>query len=339
MILIRSARLDDLGFLVRIARHLNSYNLPYDRDVLKGMLRDSQAAFAGQAVPDDRRRFIFLAEDTETGKAVGSSLIIARHGTPILPHLSFRLTEERKTSRTLGKTVRHKTLQLQSDRTGVTEIGGLALLPAWRGHADKAGKQLSYARFAYMALHPGRFRRKVLVEYLPPLGKEGNALWRALGEKFTGLGYRKADSLSARNKEFILGLFPKEKIYCSLLPEAAVSNIGVPGEGARSSLAILERIGFRFLGQVDPFDGGPHYGAPMGRITLVRRTRIFKFGGNAILENGAGARALVMHDDGRGARAVLTAFALKKGKLYLPPEATRLIGLKPGCAAAVTPFA
>ena len=187
-----------------------------------------------------------------------------------------------------------------------------------------------------MALHPGRFRRKVLVEYLPALGKEGNALWRALGEKFTGLPYRKADALSARNKEFILSFFPKEKIYCTLLPEAAVSNIGVPGEGAKSSLGMLERIGFRFLGQVDPFDGGPHYGAPTGRITLIGQTRILKFRGGAILETGP--RALVMHDDGRGARAALTAFALKKGALYLPPEAARLIGLKPGCTAAVTPF-
>jgi arginine N-succinyltransferase len=49
--------------------------------------------------------------------------------------------------------------------------------------------------------------------------------------------------------------------------------IGHPNETAKAALRILERVGFRELGQVDPFDGGPYVGAARDVIVSVRERR------------------------------------------------------------------
>ncbi|MGH7198172.1 MAG: arginine N-succinyltransferase, partial [Candidatus Omnitrophota bacterium] len=249
--------------MLKLARHLDSYNLPDDKESLKRLLRDTRASFRGSLKRKDKTRFLLVAEERPSGKLAGCSLIIARHGTPELPHLAFRLGSAKKTSCFLCKRVDHTVLKLVVEPAGFTEIGGLVVLPGHRHLKEKLGKQLSYARFAYMARHPGKFRPKVIAEYLPKLapGGKGNALWEALGKKFTGLSYREADRLSATNKEFILKLFPRENIYGCFLPDVVVRHLGTPGPGAKVSLQMLSKIGFHYLNQIDPFDGGPHYGA------------------------------------------------------------------------------
>lgn len=338
MFLIRNAGRRDAEAVLRIARHLDSYNLPASAQAVHGLLADSERSFRGARVPDERHRFLFVAEEVSTGKVVGSSLIIARHGTPRLPHLAFRLASETKRSTSLGKAVRHQTLRIQASHRGFTEIGGLAVLPPYRGHAEKIGKQLSYARFAFMARHRAVFCPRVLVEYLPVLKpSKGNALWDALGAVFTGLTYADADRLSADNKEFILSLFPREKIYACLLPKKARAHLGVPGRGAKASLALLERIGFRFLGQIDPFDGGPHYGAELGRVRLVRNTTRAIFASPASLDERA-KRHLVMTERGGAVRACVSGVVRKRGGIFLPKAVTRTLGLKRGDAVTLTPF-
>ena len=325
MFLIRSAKVSDLKGVVVLARHLNSYNLPADRAAVARLLRDSERAFKGQRLSDDHKKFLFVAEEVPGGRIVGTSLIIARHGTPRLPHISFRR--------------KGRTLKLLVSRRGFTEIGGLAVLPRYRGHAEKIGKQLSYARFAFMARRRGTFRPKVLVEYLPPLepgtGK-GNALWDAVGARFTGLSYAQADRLSAVSKEFILALFPK-KISAGLLPKKAQKVLGLPGKGAQKSIVMLKKIGFRSLGQIDPFDGGPHYGADLARIALVLRTAQKRFKQSAILGKKA-AKAIVMTDKKGKVRACVSPCLAAKGTVLLPRQTVRLLRLKPGDAVSLTPF-
>ena len=334
MILLRGAEGRDLGPLAALARHLNSYNLPADRAALKKLIALSRASFA-RRVPADARRYLFVAEETGGKRLIGCSLIIARHGTPQLPHLAFRLETRQKKSSFLKKTVGHRTLQLCADPSGFTEIGGLVVLPRWRGSEHKIGQQLSFARFAFIARRPADFRSHALVEYLPPLepGHHGNALWRALGARFTGMDYSTADRLSAKNKEFILSLFPKEPIYCTLLPEEAALELGKPGRGAGASLKLLKRLGFRFLSQVDPFDGGPHYGARISSVPLVRRTVFLKAGGGATIKRGV--PHLVMT---RGARACVAPVARAGRNILLPPDAMRLLRIRDGESVSVTPF-
>src|SRR5436190_889234 len=118
------------------------------------------------------------------------------------------------------------------------------------------------------------FRVKVLSELLPPLEPDGQSkLWEALGRKFTGLSYQEADLLSKDNKEFIHALFPDDPIHTELLPDDVRLLIGQVGPETKAVESMLRRIGFTYAGQIDPFDGGPHFGARTDEITLVRDAR------------------------------------------------------------------
>ncbi len=338
MFLIRSARQKDLSAVLELARYLNSYNLPCDKKFIRKMLAETEASFAGKITDKARMKFLFVAEDVKSDRIVGSSLILARHGTPSLPHLSFRIGAENKTSRFLSKRVEHLTLKLCSDKTGFTEIGGLVVLPRYRRSKEKLGKQLSYVRFAYMARHPEKFQPRVLVEYLPHLDpEEGNALWEALGRKFTGLSYHDADRMSAVSKEFILSLFPKDKIYGSFLPDSVVRHLGMPGPGAKISVKMLEKIGFRFLNQVDPFDGGPHFGASFSKITPIRKTRVLQVE-RLTLSKMALPSCLVATEKNGQVKALVTLCEKRGSRVRLPEKSEKALDLKEGQMVSVTNF-
>lgn len=271
---IREAAHSDLAGLWPLAKRLNSYNLPSDRKVLSRLLKVSELSFRG-ALPKSQARYLFVMEQQPSGRIVGCSMIIAKHGTKELPHLWMRVKNVSHVSRTLGVTRRHTTLTLGSTTDGPTEVGGLVVLPDYRQHPQRLGLQLSYVRFLYMALYPQRFEPQVLVEYLPPLtdGGSGSPLWEALGRHFTGLSYRQADRLSITNKEFVLSLFPRTPIYTTFFPEGVRTQLGVVHTQALGACAMLKRAGFRYLDEIEPFDGGPYYGAARQKISIVRSAR------------------------------------------------------------------
>ncbi len=339
MFLIRNAVQKDLKQILGLARYLDSYNLSADKYVLKKLLHDTGLSFRAKIKEKDRMKFLFVAEEIGSGKIIGCSLIIARHGTPLLPHLSFELKEEYKTSRFLSKRIEHQTLKLRADPKGFTEIGGLVVLPKYRELPEKIGKELSYARFLYMARNPKKFQRRMIVEYLPKLDPEsGNKLWESVGRKFTKLSYRQADRLSAVNKEFILSLFPKEKVYGCFLSDTVVRNLGMPGAGAKKSLRMLEKIGFRFLNQIDPFDGGPHYGAAFSKISLVRNTAFLRYDGKMPVRKNENSLAMIMYEKRGTVRSLLGAYERRGKSVRLNSETAELLGVHHGEILALVSF-
>jgi len=106
---------------------------------------------------------------------------------------------------------------------------------------------------------------------MPPLDEFGNSpLWEALGRRFLHMDYLEADALSAKNKEFILSLFPSEAIYETLLTPEARAAIGEVGKDTVPVRRMLESIGFKFTNEIDPFDGGPHYRAHVNDIKVLK---------------------------------------------------------------------
>ncbi len=274
MLILRPIDASDLDALVLLASQLDSMNLPSDRDFLAERIERSQRSFAGRIADWREGIYVFALEDTAARRCVGTSTIIAKHGRPGMPYFWLAVTTEERRSVELGKRFVHTKLQLHSTEDGPTEIGGLILDPAYRRHAEKAGKALSVVRFAYISMHPSRFEREVIAEMLSPFESPGrNLLWDAFGARFTGLSYREADHLSARSKQFIADLFPRDPVYATLFPESVQAVIGHPNETAKAALRILERVGFHPLGQVDPFDGGPYVGAARDAIASVRDRR------------------------------------------------------------------
>jgi arginine N-succinyltransferase len=271
--LIRDARAADLDSLHAVAKYLDSVNLPDDRDRLRTLIAASQESFAARSQVANRK-FLFVLTDVASDRVIGTSMIFAQHGSRRAPHVYFDVLSEERYSETLDRHFVHRILRIGYNYNGVTEIGGLVLLPEFRAHPDRLGMLLSAVRFMYMARHRSLFRDEVISELMPPLEPDGTSrLWEALGRKFTGLSYQQADRLSHENKEFIRALFPEVPIYVTLLPAEVQSVIGQVGPETKGVEAMLRRIGFEYAHRIDPFDGGPHFQCHLDDVTLVRLTR------------------------------------------------------------------
>ena len=256
-----------------VAEHLDTVNLPADRGIIEHILDHSERSFSGELAPTDRE-FLFVLEDQQQKRIIGTSMIYAQHGTKRAPHIFFRVENDERYSVTLDRYFVHQTLRIGYNYHGPTEIGGLILLPEYRRNAQALGKALSYVRFLFIRMNRPLFRDHVLSELLPPLEPDGTSrLWEALGRRFTGLTYQEADRLSKDNKEFIQALFPDDPIHTELLPDDVRALIGQVGEETRAVEKMLRRIGFDYAEQIDPFDGGPHFVARTDDITLVRDAR------------------------------------------------------------------
>ncbi|WP_374076770.1 arginine N-succinyltransferase [Bdellovibrio bacteriovorus] len=185
-------------------------------------------------LPKHQSEYLFVVEDVEEKCVVGSSLVLAKHGTDEVPHSFFKIFKRDHFSQDLGIGFIHQVLRFQLDFDGPTEIGGLLVDKAYRRRPEKLGKQISLSRFLYMGLYPEKFENRVLCELTPPLTDEGRSeFWEALGRRFTGLPYQEADLLSQSHKEFIESLFPQDDIYLCLLDSKARLVLGRVGEATK----------------------------------------------------------------------------------------------------------
>ncbi len=339
MLLLRDVQKTDLHGLKRLAAVLNTVNLPNDEEMLERLIDKSIKSFAGRIKDPFEREYLFVLEDLRNERLVGTSMVIAQHGTKEAPHIYFQVTEVEHYSATIDRHFRHQVLSIGYNYDGPTEIGGLVVDPPFRGGPDKPGKQLSYVRFLYLAMHRKSFRDRVLAELLPPLMPDGRSmLWEACGRKFTGLSYKDADRLSRRNKEFIKELFPPTDIYATLFPDRAQKLIGQVGEETQGVKRLLERIGFRYVGRIDPFDGGPHYEADVDDVSLIRQFRTARLGGKD-LELEADEWLVGIDREGRNRfRAVKTPVRFEDQTVHLPARAKQLLGASPGDKLSLIPF-
>jgi arginine N-succinyltransferase len=337
MLLLRDVRKNDLPGLKRLAAVLNTVNLPHNEETLSKLIDLSARSFSARVKRPFDREYLFVLEDLKRHALVGTSMIIAQHGTYEAPHIYYAVSEREHYSASLDRHFRHKVLSIGYNYDGPTEVGGLVVDPPYRSGPDKPGKQLSYVRFLFMAMNRKLFREKVLAELLPPLLPDGRSLlWEAVGKKFTGLTYQEADRLSRQNKEFIKELFPSSDIFATLFPARTRAIIGEVGTQTRGVQRMLERIGFRYAQRVDPFDGGPHFEAKLDDVLLIQRFRTFKLSREA--HTGEGVQLLVGVARPGGFRAIRTAAEIAGNGIRLPDEARRALGAAPGTQVGVIPF-
>ncbi len=340
MLILRPTAASDLGDLLHLAGQLDSMNLPQDEAFLAGRIRHSMRSFSGELDDPSEALHQFALEDRDAGRVVGTSLVVAKHGRPGAPYYWLEVSTEERRSAELGVRFVHQKLQLRSTEDGPSEIGGLILDPSYRGHPERCGKALSIGRFAYIAAHRDAFQREVIAEMLSPFEAPGkNLLWEAFGAKFTGVAYRDADHLSARSKQFIADLFPRDPVYATLFPEEVQKVIGEPNETAKAAVRILERVGFRPLNQVDPFDGGPYYGVSRDAITSVRERRELVLPG-APVSKPAGedaTLALLSTEAGGSFRATVVPIDEEAAPI-VSSECRDALGVGAGDRVSVTPL-
>lgn len=333
--IIRSARHDDVTQLVELAKQFALLNLPGDKKILGQKIENSVLSFAGE-LPKEKTEYLFVLEDTEERSIVGSSLIIAKHGSEEVPHCYFKVIKRDHFSQNLGIGFIHQVLRFQLDTEGPTEIGGLLVDRSYRRRPEKLGKQISLSRFLYMAIHPERFEEKVLCELTPPLTDEGRSeFWEALGRRFTGLNYQEADLLSQSHKEFIESLFPEDDIYLALLDPKARLVLGRVGEATKPAQHLLESIGFEYLEEVDPFDGGPHYGCVTQKILPVKQSRKVKI--SEFKDPSFKGRTLIgtMGDE---FQATLVPYDLRDDEISIPTKIREELNLEIDEEVFITPF-
>ena len=337
--LIRPVSHEDIEQLTDLAKQFNLLNLPGDKKVIAEKVDRSERSFSGE-LPKEKTEYLFVIEDIEEKLVVGSSLVLAKHGNEEVPHSFFKIMKRDHFSQDLGIGFIHQVLRFQLDFDGPTEIGGLLVDKTYRRRPEKLGKQISLVRFLYMGMFRDEFESRVLCELTPPLGDGGRSeFWEALGRRFTGLPYQEADLISQRNKEFISSLFPEEDIYLALLDSRARVDLGRVGQETRAAQHLLESIGFEYLHEVDPFDGGPHYGADVDKITVVQNTREVKLVEQGDRAQFAGGALVGTRRDGEF-RAVWSAIEKRgDGSVALPAPAMNSLQVSEGESISISEIA
>ncbi len=336
MFVIRPAILDDLATLLKLAKMVHFINLPADKELLAAKIGRSRRSFAGDVDDIRDREFMFVLEDSESNEVVGTCTILCCVSWEGRPHIFLKTGKRSFYSEDLQLGQTHTTLELGTDTSGPSEVGGLILAPGFRGRPERLGSLLSLIRFHFIGLHREMFAERILAEMMGPLTPDsGTLLWEYLGRRFINLSYKEADLFSSRSKEFLLSLWPKGEIYASLLPPEARALIGKVGEETEPAKRMLEKQGFKYHGHVDPFDGGPYLDARIEDVPLVKATASMRASAGNPAGNG---EAFVSHKGRGGFRATRSAFEIVGDKLVLPAETLEAIGASGDAQVGFTPL-
>jgi arginine N-succinyltransferase len=331
MLVIRPVRPDDIDALVGLASQVGSFGLttlPHDADILRRRIRHSEQGFSriAEAEPRDDS-YLFVMEETETGRVVGTAGIVAKVGG-FQPFYAYRIETSIHESQMLGIRREIPTLHLVTEHDGPSEIGSMFLHPDFR--ARGAGRTLSLSRFLFIAEHPRSFDEVVLAEMRGVVDDRGrSAFWDAVGRHFFEIDYPTADALSIVNKRFIADLMPRHPLSIPLLPAAAQDVIGRVHPETEPALAILEAEGFAFTGMVDIFEAGPIMSCRRDDLRLVRESVRAPVAGIMAVPSEAvpmlvGTTVIAF----RACRSPL--IVLPDGGILLPPETAEALGVAPG---------
>ena len=260
--LIQSVSFEDYSSLRKLALKYPLMNLPSSEDLLKKKIEVSEESFL-ETIPKEKRNFLFVLK-TKPGEVLGSSQVAAKSGTKKIPSYSLKIFEEQ------GQNI----LQLKTITDGPSYLGGLILDEKYRGSPEKAGKQLSLSRFLFAAMRPEFFENTFHAEVAPFLDKEGkNTFFESFVKQYVSLSMEEIDYLTLTDKEKLFTSYPSGRVLFSTLPKTVQQSLGKPGLFSQRAAALLEKQNFQFIGEVDPFDGGPYMQAKVGDIPIIQNAK------------------------------------------------------------------
>ncbi|SFG15054.1 arginine N-succinyltransferase [Novosphingobium sp. CF614] len=335
--ILRTAREKDLDALYRMAKGTGGgfTNLPPDKPTLKAKLERAAKSLARDEDAIGNDLFVFILEDTETGKVRGTCQAFSQVGTE-LPFYSYRIGRITQHSKELDRTFRAEMLTLTTDLDGASEVGGLYLDAAERSAG--VGKLLARSRYLFIKMHRSRFGEVTLAELRGAIDDAGNSpFWDGLAGRFFDMSFRDADEFNAKHgNQFIADLMPKHPIYTALLSEAARQVMGQPHYSGRPAMRMLESEGFSFQNYIDIFDGGPTMIAATDQIRTVRQARTEPV---AAVSGEPGGEPSHIIATGHLAtfRACLGRIAATEGGVTLDAAAARLLGVGAGDTVTFAP--
>ncbi|MGC4008247.1 MAG: arginine/ornithine succinyltransferase subunit alpha [Pseudomonas sp.] len=332
MLVMRPAQVADLQQVQRLAADspVGVTSLPDDAERLREKILASEASFTAEVSFNGEESYFFVLEDSETGRLVGCSAIVASAGFSE-PFYSFRNETFVHASRELNIHNKIHVLSLCHDLTGNS------LLTSFYVERDLVNTPIaelnSRGRLLFMASHPERFADAVVVEIVGYSDDQGQSpFWNAIGRNFFDLDYTEAEKLSGlKSRTFLAELMPHYPIYVPLLPDDAQEAMGQVHPRAQITFDILMRDGFESDNYVDIFDGGPALHARTSSIRSIAQSRQVPV---RIGEGGKGNRGyLVTNGQLQDFRAVVAELDWVPGKpVTLNQETAEALGIGEGAS-------
>jgi len=270
MLFVRPARLADLDAIAHMAHTAQPvlHSLPHDRAALEARIALSEDSFRADVDFPGEEFYLFVLEDSATGRLVGTSSIVAAAGYAE-PFYAFRNDALIHASRELHVNRKIHALTMSHELTGKSRLAGFYIEPTLRG--DAAAHLMSRARMMYVAMNRRRFTPEVFSLLLGVTDETGaSPFWEAVGRKFFGRDFKDIELASGgRSRTFIAEVMPAYPIYVPLLPEPAQRVLGEPDQSALLAYEIHLEEGFEPDRFVDIFDAGPVLTAQVDRTGSV----------------------------------------------------------------------
>jgi arginine N-succinyltransferase len=330
---IRAARPQDMQQIYEMAKSTGGgfTNLPPDKPALTAKLERSAAAFArdDDQLADDL--FVFVLENTETGKVHGTCQIFAQIGLK-WPFYSYRIGSLTQHSEELGRTFRADILNLSTDLEGASEVGGLFLHPSAR--SGGLGLLIARSRYLFIRNHRARFADNTLAELRGVIDEAGGSpFWDGVAGRFFGMSFQDADEFNATHgNQFIADLMPKHPVYIAMLSEHARAVIGVPHPSGRAAMRMLENEGFTWEKYVDIFDGGPTMTAKTDKIRSISDAKDYAVVaiGDALSNGNSAEKMLVTSGKLSDFRCAYGQISMSGGGAVIDRDCASALGLQVG---------
>ena len=314
MLFVRPGKLPDLDALAQMARTAQPvlHSLPHDRAALEARIALSEDSFRADVDFPGEEFYLFVLEDSVTGKLLGTASIVAAAGYTE-PFYAFRNDALIHASRELHVNRKIHALTMSHELTGKSRLAGFYIEPSLRG--DAAAHLMSRARMMYVAMNRRRFTPEVFSLLLGVTDDAGvSPFWEAVGRKFFGRDFKDIEMASGgRSRTFIAEVMPAYPLYVPLLPEPAQRVLGEPDPSALLAYEIHLEEGFEPDRYVDIFDAGPVLTAQVDRTAsvagnetrTVRETASAAGAAGAARANAQGAAYLVASQRAGEFRCVL----------------------------------
>ncbi|HEY9118472.1 MAG TPA: arginine N-succinyltransferase [Marinobacter sp.] len=338
MWLVRPAQPGDLKDILDIAGGQGprmSSTLPKKEEALSLKIDQSARSFASKNRAGEAKRFLFVLEDTATGKVYGVSGIDARAGNG-QPFYNYRKDALIHASHELGVSRRVEVLYPSHALTDHSLLCSFTIKPELRG--TDAFELLSRARMLFIAAHRHLFTDHTVVEIQGVQTQSGEVpFWDSLGRHFFNMDFETADQYSGMlSKTFIAELMPPNPIYVTLLSKGAREALGQPHEQTRATLELLQHEGFQGGCYLDIFDAGPVLEARTDALKSVVTSHP-KILHAATTDDGE--MCLISGGEGEGFRCTLTPLTESLADEVKVPLATwKCLGRSSGDEVRIAPL-
>ncbi len=342
MLVVRAINDKDLDALYGLASQVGTgmTTLKPDMKMLGDRLATACASFA-ETIPPEERDYMFVMEDTTSGRLAGVCAIKGAVGLTE-PFYNYRIGTLVHSSRELNVFTRMETLYLSNDLTGSSELCSLFLHPDYRqGHN---GKLLSKSRFLFIAQFPHLFTQKIIAEMRGYQAEDGTSpFYEGLGRHFFKMDFHHVDDLTALGKKsFIAELMPRQPLYIDYLPQEAQDVVGAVHNSTAPARRLLEQEGMHYEGYVDIFDAGPVLQARVSELRAIRDSELAQVGPDTDTAHAcAPANAeptLVSNTTLKDFRMVVTTASTNNGSIDLSAEDLRLLNCRAGDTVRTLPL-